>query len=125
MVTEQFAEGTYVGVVLEERIEQLVFVAEDVLCPFLCVFGAIDPALVVFCLDDEDAVWGHYNMVYLRGSRAGCVGNHDVVKDGVFSLGQSTQAKFDVSLTVFACSLGSGQTQPYKQHKYRHGDDGI
>lgn len=57
MVTEQFAEGTYVGVVLEERIEQLVFVAEDVLCPFLCVFGAIDPTLVVFGLDDEDAVW--------------------------------------------------------------------
>ena len=57
MVTEQFAEGTYVGVVLEERIDQLVFVAEDVLCPVLCVFGAIDPTLVVLCVDDEDAVW--------------------------------------------------------------------
>lgn len=38
MGTEQFAEGTDVGVVLEKRIDQLVFIAEDVLCPFLCVF---------------------------------------------------------------------------------------
>ena len=45
------------GVVLKEWVEQLVFVAVDVLSPFLCVFGAIDPTLVVFGLDDEDAVW--------------------------------------------------------------------
>ena len=57
MVTEQFAESTDVGVVLKERVEQFVLVAVDVLCPFLCVFGAIDPTLVVFGLDDEDAVW--------------------------------------------------------------------
>lgn len=70
MATEQFAESTNVGVVLEKRIEQLVFVTVDVLCPFLRVFGAIDPSLVVFGLDDEDAVWGHDNMIYLCGSCA-------------------------------------------------------
>ena len=98
------------GVVLEEWVEQVVFVAVDVLCPFLCVFGAIDPALVVFGLDDEDAIWGHYNVVYLRGSRAGCVGNHNVVKDGVFGLWESAQTQLDVRLSEFANSLGSCQT---------------
>ena len=110
MGTEQFAEGADMGVVLEEWVEQLVFVAVDVLCPFLCVFGAIDPALVVFGLDDEDAIWGHYNVVYLRGSRAGCVGNHDVIKDGVFGLWESVQTQLDVRLSEFANSLGSCQT---------------
>lgn len=108
MVTEQLAESADVGGVLKKWVEQLVFVAIDVLCPFLCVFGAIDPPLVVLCLNDEDSVRGEDNMVDLGGSGARGVGNHYVVKDGVFGFRKSAQAQFDVRFTIFACSLCSG-----------------
>ena len=63
--------------ILQDRVVELVFVAVDVLCPVLGVLSAVNPAVVVFGLDDEDAIYRYDQMVYL-GTAFGCRNRHIV-----------------------------------------------
>ena len=46
-------------------VAEPVFVAVDVLCPVLAVLASVYPSLIEFGLDDEDAIDGYYDVVYL------------------------------------------------------------
>lgn len=37
----------------------------SVLCPVFAVLASVNPSLIEFGLDDEDAIDGYYDMVYL------------------------------------------------------------
>lgn len=60
-----FRKGFGVPVVLFNRVLEIVLLAEDNLGPLVVIFPAEYPSLDVFCLDDEDAVDRHQNMIYL------------------------------------------------------------
>ena len=51
--------------ILVDGVAELVFVAVDVLCPVLAVLASVYPSLIEFGLDDEDAIDGYYDVVYL------------------------------------------------------------
>lgn len=53
------------SLILVDGVTELVFVAVDVLCPVFAVLVSVNPSLIEFGLDDEDAIDGYYDMVYL------------------------------------------------------------
>ena len=70
------------ALVLKDWVVDLVFVAVDVLCPVFGVLASIYPAFVVLGLYDEDAIYGYYQVIYLRAAfwcRDGDVVQHSVL----------------------------------------------
>ena len=63
--------------ILQDRIIESVFVAVDVLRPVFGVLTAVNPAVVVLGLDDEDAINRHDQVIYLR-TAFGCWYRHIV-----------------------------------------------
>lgn len=53
------------SLILVDGVTEPVFVAVDVLCPVFAVLASVNPSLIEFGLDDEDAIDGYYDMVYL------------------------------------------------------------
>ena len=53
------------SLILVDGVAEPVFVAVDVLCPVLAVLASVYPSLIEFGLDDEDAIDGYYDVVYL------------------------------------------------------------
>lgn len=53
------------SLILVDGVTELVFVAVDVLCLVFVVLASVNPSLIEFGLDDEDAIDGYYDMVYL------------------------------------------------------------
>lgn len=60
------SQGTDMTGILKDRIIELILVTVDVLRPVLGVLPAVNPAIVVLGLDDEDAIYRHDKVVYLR-----------------------------------------------------------
>ena len=56
------------GIVLFDWVAQGKLRTVYILCPVFSMPSPIDPALVVLCLDDEDAVGRHDDVVDLCGS---------------------------------------------------------
>ena len=53
------------SLILVDGVAELVFVAVDVLRPVFAVLASVYPSLIEFGLDDEDAIDGYYDVVYL------------------------------------------------------------
>lgn len=53
------------SLILVDGVTESVFVAVDVLCPVFAVLASVNPSLIELGLDDEDAIDGYYDMVYL------------------------------------------------------------
>ena len=62
---EQGLHGLDVAVILTNGILEFTFLFEDDLCPVALIWTTVNPALVVFGFDDEDASFSNQDMVNL------------------------------------------------------------
>ena len=82
--------------ILEYWIVELVFLSINVLRPILTMLAAINPTVVILCLNHKDSVYGHNYVVYLRG--AVWSRENDIIYDYVFVSWQPIKFIGDLSL---------------------------
>ena len=82
-----------------QRIWETRFLPVDLLGPFLPVFGAEDPAAVIFGFDHEDAVQGYDDVVDLCGALAVWAREVEVVKALVVVGIETTENQADLAFT--------------------------
>ncbi len=93
--------------VLLDRVVESVFVAMEILRPFLGLLTAVDFARVVFCFDDEDAVGRDDDMVDLGSSVE--VWDDDIVESHIVLFGEAMEATGDRILPYCAFEMGWGE----------------
>lgn len=89
VILQDTPQRTDVAGILQDRVVELIFVAVDVLRPVFGVLTAVNPAVVVLGLDDENAINRHDQVVYLR-TAFGCRYRH-IVQHSVLVFRQVVQ----------------------------------
>ena len=98
------------ALILMDGVSEPVFVSVDVLRPVFAVLASVNPALIEFGLDDEDAIDGNYNVVNLGAVPV--AGEKKVVDDLVIGFGKPRQNGGNPFLSDFAF----GRDEPEEQY---------
>ena len=120
IMLQDTSQRSDVAGILQDRVVELVFVAVDVLRPVLGVLTAVNPAVVVLGLDDEDAIYRHDQVVYL-GTAFGCRYRH-IVQYPVLVFRQVVQFPRNYFLSDLSLRRNQPSEQEEKPDDYNDSD---
>ena len=120
IILQDTSQRTDVAGILQDRVVELVFVTVDVLRPVLGVLTAVNPAVVVLGLDDEDAIYRHDQVVYL-GTAFWCRYRH-IIQHPVLVFRQVIQFPRDYFLSDLTLRRNQPSEQEEKPDDYNDSD---